>query len=160
MLPTFVYLPEYSRVAKRRLPYILGKTILVLGGLMKAYQIVANHILEHVFDYGKGSITFEEMYMRVVLPIGILIILLIFIGSDFISNLAAEISRYPDHQSYEDFWNSRTMKEFMKRSSSLVTNFFKAHVICELVSKFGLRYSYAKLISSALSILLIEGIMV
>ena len=121
---------------------------------------MSNHVLVYADMYGDGKIIFLELYLRLMLPLGILLLMLVIMVFDFCCTFMAELSGYPDHLFYEDFWNATTMTEFLGKMSRIIPTFFKVHVLHELVVKHGVKLAYAKAISFAFSAALLELLMV
>lgn len=85
---------------------------------------------------------------------------LIIIVFDCCCTFAAELMLYPDHLSYDDFWNATTMTEFLSKMNRLIPDFFRVHVLYELVAKAGMKFSRARAVSFLTSALLLEVLLV
>ena len=132
----------------------------LLSPQIKAYQFISNSILPYSYDYFHGKIVFLEMYLHLMIPLAIFLLMVLIMVFDFLCTFLAELTRYPDHMLYGDFWNSTTMTEFLGKMSLIIPNFFKVHVLYELVVHYGVRPSVAKGISLAFSAAMLEVLMV
>jgi len=160
LMPTFIYQPSYPKSSKRSIIYLLVKAILFVFAFAKGYQVASNHIFLYAEQYKKQQIPFIEMYLRELLPLNVLILMLIIMIFDFMCTFFAELYKYPDHQFYEDFWNSTTMSEFLSKMTCIIPNFFKIHVVYDLVHKWGIKLKIAKFISLCFSVAILEMLMV
>jgi len=156
VLPTFIYRTQYNLTSKRRISYLLIKTILFMFSFVKGYQIITNYIMGHVHEYKEGKITFVELYLHEMLPIPILILMLMVMIFDFFCTFIAELTGYPDHQFYEDYWNATTMSEFLSKMNCVLPNFFRYHVVYKLVKDYKISLEVARVISFGLSTLALE----
>jgi sterol O-acyltransferase len=112
--------------------------------------------MAHVDEYKQGKITFVELYLNEMLPIPILILMLMVMIFDFFCTFIAELTGYPDHQFYKDYWNATTMSEFMSKMNCILPNFFRYHVVCKLVKEHKTSLEVARIISFGLATLALE----
>eukprot|EP00826_Nyctotherus_ovalis_P008454 TRINITY_DN1218_c0_g1_i15.p1 TRINITY_DN1218_c0_g1~~TRINITY_DN1218_c0_g1_i15.p1 ORF type:complete len:239 (-),score=83.57 TRINITY_DN1218_c0_g1_i15:347-1063(-) len=155
VLPTLVYQTNYKLVKRRRVSYLLIKTVLFAFAFVKGYQIVTKYIMAYVREYKQGTITFFELYLREMIPLPILILLLIVMIFDFFCTFVAELTGYPDHQFYEDYWNATTMSEFLSKMNCILPNFFRYHIVYKLI-QYNMNLERARIVAFAFSTLVLE----
>lgn len=155
-LPTFIYQTKYNLTSKRRISYLLLKAVLFIFSFVKGYQIITNYIMVYIEEYRQEQITFFELYLRELLPIPILVLMLIMMVFDFFCTFVAEATGYPDHQIYEDYWNSTTMNEFLSKLNCILSNFFRYHIAYKLMNKLNISLQKARTISFAFSTMALE----
>lgn len=155
VLPTLVYRTDYRLVKRRRVSYLLIKAVLFVFAFVKGYQIVTKYIMAYAREYKQGKITFFELYLREILPLPILILMLIVMIFDFFCTFVAELTGYPDHQFYEDYWNATTMNEFLSKMNCILPNFFRYHIVYKLI-QYNVSLERARIVAFASSTLVLE----
>eukprot|EP01022_Parablepharisma_sp_SALTPOND_P008111 TRINITY_DN135223_c1_g1_i1.p2 TRINITY_DN135223_c1_g1~~TRINITY_DN135223_c1_g1_i1.p2 ORF type:complete len:437 (-),score=15.82 TRINITY_DN135223_c1_g1_i1:3389-4591(-) len=166
-MPTFVYKSSYPRSPTGfRVSYFLSKLCLALFLIVffilsvlqiKIYLIFTEYVFPTISEFGHKS--FLIMYLKLVLPLGIVFIMSLFVTFDCVCNLFAEITAFADRKFYDDFWNSCTVDEFFKKCNVLIPSFLKKYVYVVLLRK-GVHKVIAKYVTLLLSSLLLEMIMV
>eukprot|EP00826_Nyctotherus_ovalis_P031999 TRINITY_DN257_c0_g3_i2.p1 TRINITY_DN257_c0_g3~~TRINITY_DN257_c0_g3_i2.p1 ORF type:complete len:331 (-),score=44.25 TRINITY_DN257_c0_g3_i2:76-1068(-) len=159
-LPTFVYRPKFELSSRLRIFYLVIKFFMFMFLFISSYQVVNKSIIGHAMQYGRGEITFFQMYLMNVIPTIIAILMLIMVIFDSFCTFVAETTGYPDRQFYEDFWNATTMNEFLSKMNTLIPNFLRYHVMCPLIADYHVSPKWAQTISFTFAAALLEMLMI
>lgn len=148
--PTLVYWYEYPRTSKiawLKFFRCLGEGFL---GFVNCYIIVCESILP-IIESGK-SLGFLDVVMRLALPCIFLELCFFYFIWEAILKAIAEIMRFADRSYYQDWWNSTSFREYMRKWNTVVHEFLYRHIYlkCQLDYKMTkLQASTATLLFSA-----------
>jgi len=130
--PTLVYrLKGYPRTKELRWKVFLGLVIQGCGLLFVMYLILTEYMLP-LFQ-NASNIHCVEFVVTLIVPTGVFYLLFFILIFEVMLNGFAELTRFGDRLFYEDWWNSVTHDEFLRKWNRPVYNYLMKVV-----------YSYAR----------------
>lgn len=101
-----------------------------------------------------------EIYLNIIITFNILQIVMIYMVSECVCKVIAELLYFADEYFYGFFWNSCCLSEFFQNFSIPIAQFFSYHVEKDLVNKWKLNKSEANFVSFCFIAALVETLLV
>ncbi|GJQ10647.1 hypothetical protein GpartN1_g2438.t1 [Galdieria partita] len=144
--PTLVYrVKGYPRTKKIRWKYFIGLFIQGCGLLFVMYLIMTEYMLP--LFHNALDIHSVEFVVTLIVPTGIFYLLFFILIFEVMLNGFAELSCFGDRLFYEDWWNSVTHDEFLRKWNRPVYNY-----LMKIVYSHGRKMGTSKLNAMTLTI--------
>ena len=101
-----------------------------------------------------------EIYLNIIITFNILQIVMIYMVSECICKVLAELLYFSDEYFYGFFWNSCSLSDFFQNFSIPIAQFFSYHVERDLVNKWKLNKNEANFVSFCFMAALVETLLV
>mmetsp|Transcript_19721 Transcript_19721/g.27502 ORF Transcript_19721/g.27502 Transcript_19721/m.27502 type:complete len:436 (+) Transcript_19721:39-1346(+) len=126
LVPTLVYQMEYPRTERIRLGYLLEK-LLAFGGCWACmHTLVWGYIIPVLFE--SAHLTILDAVSRLIIPFTVGYLLIFYMVFEVFCNAMAELTRFADRKTYDDWWNSTTWDEFARKWNRPVHEWLLRHI--------------------------------